>query len=149
MTVYDLITKHEGRKDKPYKCPAGHWTIGVGWNLDSNPLPEDVDFYFKQNGKITDEMIDRLLETSVRWAVNDCHVLFPEFDSFAEVRKMALVDFVFQLGFKKARTFVKSIAAINTGRWSDAAREMEKSTWFVQVPRRASEIINMIEYGEV
>lgn len=149
MTVYDLISKHEGRKSKPYKCPAGHWTIGVGHNMDSSPLPQDIDFFLKQNGCITAEMIDRLFENDVRSAVADCHVLFPDFDNFSEIRKMALIDFVFQLGFRKARTFKRTIHAINIGNWSDAAREMERSDWFKQVPKRAAEIINMIEEGEV
>lgn len=147
MTVYDLITNHEGRKAKPYKCTAGHWTIGVGHNMDANPLPPDIADYLQKHGRITDEMIDRLLENDVRAAVADCHVLFPEFDSFSDPRRMALTDFVFQLGFKRARTFSKSIAAINTGRWRDAAQEMGDSTWFTQVPKRATEIISMIEIG--
>ncbi len=147
MTVYELIEKHEGRKKKPYRCTAGKRTIGVGYNYDDNTLPPDIAAYLKDNGQVTDEMIDRLLEITVRQAVADCHVLFPEFDSFSDNRRMALTDFVFQLGFKRARGFSKSIAAVNTGRWFDAAREMEKSSWFYQVPKRAAEIINMIEEG--
>jgi len=34
MTVYELITKHEGRRKKPYKCSGGKNTIGIGWNFD-------------------------------------------------------------------------------------------------------------------
>ena len=147
MTIYDLIEKHEGRKNKPYKCTAKHWTIGVGWNLDANPLPEDIAFYLKQNGEITDDMIDRLLQISVGAAVVNCHRLFPGFDKFAENRRMALTDFVFQLGYAGARCFIKTIAAINANNWEGAAREMEKSNWFYQTTNRAAEIINMIEGG--
>lgn len=147
MTLYELITKHEGRTNKPYKCPAGHMTIGIGWNMDANPLPLDVKIYLAQNGKITAAMIDRLLSISVGRAISDCHSLFPEFDSFSDARRMALADFVFQLGFKRASTFRKAIAAINTGRWEDAAKEMQDSAWFKQTPNRAKTIIEMIEEG--
>jgi len=30
----EMIDRHEGNRLKKYRCPAGHWTIGRGWNLD-------------------------------------------------------------------------------------------------------------------
>ena len=147
MTIKELLIKHEGKKSRPYKCPAGFNTIGVGYNFDVNPLPEDIEKYLKKNGKITEDMIDRLLFMSVGAATADCHYLFPDFDNFAEARRMALVDFLFNTGRKRAMGFRKAIAAINTGRWEDAAKEMRISTWFNQVKGRAAEIIEMIEEG--
>lgn len=147
MTIQELLKRHEGIRNKPYKCSAGFNTIGVGFNFDANPLPEDIEIYLKKNGKITDDMIDRLLFKSISAATADCHSLFPEFDNFGEARRMALVDFLFNIGRKRAMGFRKAIAAINTGRWEDAASEMRKSTWFNQVKGRAAETIEMIEEG--
>jgi GH24 family phage-related lysozyme (muramidase) len=62
---------------------------------------------------------------------------------------MALTDFVFQLGFRRARQFRNAIAAINTGRWEDAANEMRDSLWFTQTSRRAQEVTDIIETGEL
>ena len=147
MTIHELITKHEGRRNKPYKCPAGRWTIGIGHNMDANPLPPDIDYYLKQNGKITDDMVDHLFAVDLGHAVHDCHALFPDFDFFTENRRMALIDFLFQVGYRVGSRFVKTIAAINTNRWEDAAREMRISTWYQQTPIRAKEITEMIEVG--
>lgn len=36
MMITELLTKHEGRRRKPYKCSAGANTIGVGHNIDQN-----------------------------------------------------------------------------------------------------------------
>lgn len=147
MTLYELIEKHEGRRYKTYKCSANADTIGVGHNL-VNGLPADIEAYYKKNKKITDEMIDRLLESDIRQAVADCHVLFPEYDHFSEARRMALADFVFQLGFTRARKFIHSIACINTNRWEKAGQQMRLSAWATtQTPARAKEIIQMIEVG--
>ena len=99
MTIYSLLEKHEGRKHKPYRCTGGKRTIGIGHNFDDNPLPQHIADYLKKNGQITDDMVDELLETDILHATADCCVLFPGFDSFSERRKMALVDFVFQLFF--------------------------------------------------
>jgi len=147
MNIAQFITKHEGRKNKPYKCPAGKNTIGVGWNFDANPLPQHIADYLKENGKITDAMIDYLLRISITNAVLDCEKIFPEFNNFTDNRRMALIDFVFQLGAGGARKFVHAIAAINTGRWEDAAKEFRDSNYYRQVPKRAEEVIELIEEG--
>lgn len=145
-TLQQMIERHEGRRYKLYKCSANADTIGVGHNL-INGLPPHIEEYFRANKKITDDMVDELLETDIRHAIADCRVLFPEWDSFSERRKMALTDFVFQLGFTRARKFIHSIACINTGRWEKAGEQMRKSKWAEQTPNRAKEIIEMIEEG--
>lgn len=147
MTLRQLIEKHEGRKNTPYTCPAGFKTIGVGWNINANPLPPDIANYLKHNGHITDEMIDQLLDISIRHAQADCRVLFPGFDNFSDGRKMALIDFVFNIGFAGARKFKKAVKAINSGKWDIAAREMQDSLWFKQVPKRAKTVVKMVEAG--
>lgn len=147
MKVEDFIEKHEGRRHKPYKCSAGYWTIGVGYNFDANPFPDDISKYLKKYGEITDEMIDRLLWISIGAAKMNCYKLFPDFGSFSVNRQMALIDFVFNVGYAGAKRFVHAVAAINTGRWQDAGREMMDSAWFRQVTSRALEVIELIVEG--
>ena len=142
-----FITKHEGRRRKPYKDSLGVQTIGVGWNMVSNPLPPATQAYLTEYGEITEEMIDDLLERSIRHTNADCHVIFPDFESFTDNRQLALLDFVFQLGFSRVKMFIHTLAAINTGRWEDAANEMRQSVWAKQVPTRAAEIIQMVKEG--
>lgn len=147
MTLYEFIEKHEGRRKKPYKCPAGKLTIGVGHNIDANPLPIDIKRHLAQYGSIDNEMIDRLLNTDIRHAVADCKVLFPQFATFSDNRRMALIDFVFQLGFTGAKKFTRSVNAINAEKWDDAARYMGESLWARQTPVRAAEVIKLIKEG--
>jgi len=147
MKVEEFIEKHEGRKKKPYKCPAGARTIGVGYNYDANPLPKHIADHLRAYGSITDVMIDELLNISIEIAEGDCLRLFPDWDNFTPNRKMALTDFLFQLGYTRASKFAHTIAAINTGRWEDAANEMRDSAWFKQVPNRAQEVTDLIEVG--
>ena len=147
MTLYEFIEKHEGRRKKPYRCPAGKLTIGVGHNIDANPLPIDIKRHLEEFGYIDNEMIDRLLNTDIRHAVADCQVIFPQFNTFSDNRRMALVDFVFQLGFTGARRFVRSVKAINAEQWDDAARYMAESEWARQTPNRAKEVRQLIKEG--
>lgn len=147
MTLYEFIEKHEGRRKKPYKCPAGKLTIGVGHNIDANPLPIDIKIHLAEYGYIDNEMIDRLLNTDIRHAVADCQVIFPAYNTMSDNRRMALVDFVFQLGFTGARRFTRSVNAINAEKWDDAARYMGESLWARQCPSRSKEVCALIKKG--
>ena len=147
MTIEQFIDKHEGDRLKPYKCPAGANTIGRGWNFDANPLPKPIADYLKEHGCITQEMSDLLLSLSVKNAISDCLDLFPNWDDISVNRRTALIDFVFQVGKTKASKFVHAIAAINTGRWEDAANHMRQSAWAKQTPKRAVEVTDLIEAG--
>lgn len=147
MTIEQFIEKHESRRRKPYLCPAGKNTIGVGWNMDSHPLPKDIADYLKEHGAITDNMIDYLLMVSISIAISDCKKLFHNFEQFSDNRRMALIDFLFQLGFTKAKKFVKSIGYINQEQWALAAANLARSIWYEQTPKRAEEICKLVEVG--
>jgi len=96
VTVEDFITKHEGRKNKPYVCPAGLWTIGVGHQITGKE-PVDIDSYLKEHGEITEEMINRLLAVDIQQARHDCEKLFPDFEDFTVNRQIALIDWMFNI----------------------------------------------------
>lgn len=147
MTLRELLIKHEGWRNKPYLCSAGFWTIGVGHNFDANPLPKDMADYLEQNGRITDEMVEQLLRDDIQVAISDCKRLYPEFDSFSENRRNALVDFLFNVGYKTAKTFVRTNNAVNSADWTLAAAYMAHSLWYAQVGSRAITITSMISEG--
>lgn len=147
MTVREFITRHEGRMNTPYKCPAGKRTIGIGWNYDDNPLPKDIRDYLQNNGRILEEHIDRLFTIALIRSVNDCKKLFPDFENFSHNRKMALTDFLYNVGLTTASKFKKAITCINHEAWDDAAKHMQNSLWFQQVGNRAKEVIQLIKEG--
>ena len=147
MTQREFTENEEGKRYQVYKCTAGKNTIGIGWNIDANPLPPDIAKYLQENGRILDEHIDRLWAISIGRAIADCKKLFPNYDLFSPNRKIALTDFVFQVGLTTAREFVNTIKAINDGKWQEAADRMMKSAWFNQVPNRAHKVIDLIRRG--
>jgi len=140
----EFTEQNEGRKYKPYKCTGGANTIGIGHNIDANPLPKDIEDYLKKTGRILDEHIDRLYIIDEGHAVSDCKKLFPEFKNFSHDRKVALTDFLFQLGYDRASKFIKSIHLINIGAWEEAADNMLKSLWAKQTPNRALRVTDLL-----
>ena len=142
-----MIKRHEGWKLKPYLCPAGKQTIGAGFNFDANPFPPDILSFMRLYGRITEEMAERLLTISIDSAAYQCRDIYPEFDSFSEVRQNALIDFILNVGAGTAQKFKKMQKAIYFGNWHAAADEMVDSAWFHQVGDRGPEIVGMIRTG--
>jgi lysozyme len=143
----DQLKLHEGVKHKVYKCPAGHNTIGVGWNLDSNALPLYIKEYLNKNGEITDPMIEVLLDRSVDNAIADCRSLYINYDKFSEDRQIALANFLFNVGLSVALDFKKANKYINEENWSLAALELKDSKWYKQTGCRSLELVSMILGG--
>jgi lysozyme len=87
-----LLRHHEGVKNKPYKCPAGLWTVGVGHLIgDGKTLPASW------NKTFTNEEIDGILkhdlnrfELGVSKMLPNVRLRQHEFDS--------IVSFCFNLG---------------------------------------------------
>ena len=147
MTVEEFVEKHEGRKNKVYKCTMGKNTIGVGHNIDAKGLPDDIKSFLDSNGYITEDTIDTLLSYDLADAQEDCEKLYPEFESFSESRQMALIDFLFNVGIGTAKTFRNTNRAINEGKWKEAAQGLLNSKYAKQVKGRAVEVAKLLEVG--
>jgi len=147
MTLKKQLEEHEGKRNKVYKCTAGKRTIGIGHNIDAKGLPDDIRTFLDENGYITDEMIDQLLDDDIADASADVERLYPMAYSFSEARRFALVDFLFNVGLRTARTFTNTNKAINEERWDDAADGLLASKYARQVGKRAQTIARMLREG--
>ena len=145
--IRDMLTIHEGWKNKPYRDTKGILTIGVGWNIEANKLPDDIAIYLRNNGQITDDMVSRLLDISIETATNNCRDIFKDFDTFSEARRFALIDWMFNCGIGTILKFKKALAAINSQDWETVANEMKDSAWYREVGNRAVEVCKMIKEG--
>jgi lysozyme len=147
MSLREMLERHEGRKNRVYKCTAGKDTIGVGHNIDAKGLPPDIESFLEDNGYITDEMIDRLLDDDIEDAISDCKRLYPNLEDFGDVRMNALIDFVFNVGYGTARKFVNTNKLINAEKWEQASDSLLQSKYARQVKGRAKEIAEMLRWG--
>lgn len=152
MSYRELIKERliweEGLKYRPYKCPAGFNSIGVGRNMDANPLPKSIQAYLDEHGRIELVHVMQLLEKDIDYAEKDARDLFESFNDFSVNRKVAVVDLLFNLGRTTFSKFITGISAIRNGNWDAAAAAFKNSKWFRQVQReRAEGIITLIREG--
>lgn len=143
------IKPEEGYRNVPYKCTAGHWTIGWGWNMDANPLPDDIRIYLKANGMIAPSHAERLLTISIGKAIDGCKGLWPDFEKFPLNAQEALIDVVFNMGSAKIKkAFPRFCVAVDDQQWESAANELKYadgksvlSKWYRDVKETRAEAI--------
>ena len=134
--VAEQLIQHEGLRLKPYRCPAGKLTIGVGRNLE-------------QRG-ITEAEARMLLNNDIAAAVSDLRAIFPgtddgsAFDDLPENVQRVIIDMHFNLGKTGFLSFKKMIKAVKAGDYPAAAREMRNSNWFHQVGKRGENLVKMM-----
>lgn len=135
-SVAELIELHEGRKALAYQDSRGIWTVGVGHNLQSKPLP--------------DHIITALRDDDIRDADKACIAIFgaSEFAAFSAPRQAALTDMVFQLGQAGLLKSPHAIAAIKAGDWEAAAAHFLGGPWEAQTPARAETNAEMLRTGQ-
>lgn len=131
--VQQLI-KHEGIRLKPYRCPAGKLTIGIGRNLDDNGISE-IEAY-------------HLCMTDVLCAEADLINNLAYFQKLSKARQEVLINLCFNMGINRLLKFNLFLGALEAGLWSDAARELLNSKYAQQVGKRAIELAEQIKSGK-
>ena len=87
-----LIKYFEGVRAKPYRCPAGYWTVGVGHLITRDKLPDTW-----LNRELKPDEIDELLKKDlIKFENGVLRLLHPKQPTQSEFD--ALVSFSFNLG---------------------------------------------------
>lgn len=127
---FKILTKwlelDEGCKLKPYYCPAGKLTIGIGRNL------EDTG--------ITRAEAQFMLESDIVRLMKELDELFPEWRDLTETRQMVVLNMSFNMGTFGFLNFKRTIAYMRDGEFDAAADEMLRSQWADQVGERANRL---------
>lgn len=151
LDMAEMITRiklHEGCSLKPYKCPAGKLTIGIGRNTEDNPFTvEELRVVGDWKNGITREAAHYLCKNDIERCIIELKKHLKFFDELDNERKYALIDLCFNLGINKLLTFKKTLASIACGNYRTAAEQLLQSKYASQVGKRAKRIAILIETG--
>ena len=115
---------------------GGNVTIGYGFNLSANDLPQ--------------EMSEQLLQIELQNAVKDCRAMAKFFDDLSHPRKLVYVDMMYNMGLPRFLRFKEMHRYANLGRFELVLREMKDSAWFNQVgKRRTGPLMHMMQFNEL
>lgn len=147
-----LLIRHEGMRLRPYRCTAGYWTIGVGWNYQvrgiealSRALGRPVTHERLQREGITQAEALRLLDADLDRIDGELRARWPAYARLDPVRQMVIVDMALNLGTTGALRFRRLMRSVETAlAWAHeptvaeqcyaaAAYHMADSLWARQV----------------
>ena len=142
QNLIEMLKRHEGEvvtngRHLIYKCSKGHWTIGIGRNVDING-----------GLGLSDKEVDFLLEQDIERVIKELSTEYAWFSDLDDVRKDAMIDISFNLGATRLRKFVLALDAMATADYTSAAEECLDSDWSRQVKGRSVELAHMIATGE-
>lgn len=146
--IINRLILHEGLRLEAYYCTAGKQTIGIGRNLDDNPLnAEEKRVCGDWEHGITREMAYYLCRNDIAKFTKECKDNIPFYDNLDDERQYALLDMCFNLGYKRLLGFKKMLSALAVGNWESAAKECLDSNYARQTGERAKRISEIFRCG--
>ena len=124
--IFEEIKKHEGFKNKVYKCTEGYDTIGYGFAIKDLIMDKDI----------ADLILMKKLQTLLERVI----IAFPWFKDIEDDAKEVVINMCYQLGLRGFSKFKKTIYLLETEQYEDASVEMLDSLWAKQTPNRAKEL---------
>jgi len=134
------IAADEGCKMEIYLDHLGLPTMGIGHLLTQ----DDPEYNQPVGTVITEERVRQLFALDIAVTIEDCRIIYPDFEDLPEEAQLVIANMCFQLGRPRLSKFRKMKAAIDERRWNDAADEMVDSRWHDQTPNRAKRLVKRI-----
>lgn len=146
--ICQRLVMHEGIRLQPYFCTKGKQTIGIGRNLDDNPITAEEERVIGDwRSGITKEAAFYLLRHDINRVMAECREQIPFWKQLDDERQYALIDMAFNLGIGGLLKFKKMLSFMGVGNYRQAAVECLASKYAKDTGRRAERIAKTIETG--
>jgi len=130
------LKEDEGCKNEIYLDHLGLPTFGIG-----HLVTEWDQEYEKEVGtEVSEDRVNNCFQVDIWGTINDCKVLYSNFDELPEEVQLILANMMFNLGRPRLTNFVRMREAVNKGDWQEAKIQMLDSKWANQVPNRANRL---------
>lgn len=147
-TLRDRLIKEEGLRLFPYKDSKGIWTVGIGHNIEADPMMFPNLEILKNRG-ITKEEAYGLLDKDIQEASNNLYNALPWISDLDWPRKSVLIDMSFNMGIKTLLTFKATLEHIKNKEYQEAANHIKNTPYYKQVGKRADNLIRILITGEL
>lgn len=151
-SLYEMIVRHEGIRNKTYLDTEGILTIGVGFNLervDARQKIESLGLGYNAvcSGKqeLSNEQINILMKEDVETAISNAKNYVGErWEGLDPNAQKVIVDMAYNLGSSRLSQFKKLRGALIDRDYPRASKEMENSKWYNQTKSRAKELVKIM-----
>ena len=127
----------EGVKYEIYNDHLGYPTFGIGHLVrDSDPEAGAA-----LGTPVTEDRVIEAFNQDVETVLNDCTILYGDFNELPEEAQLIIANMMFNLGRTRLSKFKGMKAGVDSRDWNKAADEMIDSAWYRQVPNRAERLV--------
>ena len=141
MNVEQLRTEletDEGCKHETYLCSQNVVTGGIGHMITE----WDDEKYTEVGVEISEEQVKAWFNKDIESVLNDCELLYDDFDHLPEEAQLIIANMMFNLGRNRLGAFKGMKSGVDARDWNKAADEMVDSRWYEQVPNRAKRLVD-------
>tara|TARA_R100001510_G_C7636244_1_gene194380 strand:- start:419 stop:859 length:441 start_codon:yes stop_codon:yes gene_type:complete len=94
---------------------------------------------------ISDDRVNELFDKDVQITIDECKILFDDFDELPEEAKQIIANLMFNMGRPRLSKFVKFRQAVRERNWIEAGNQLKDSRYYQQVTARADRLIARLE----
>ena len=131
------LTADEGCEYKIYKDHLGYNTFGIGHLITK----DDPEFDMEVGSEVSETRVDECFLNDVQKVINDCYILYDDFNDLPEQAQLIIANMMFNLGRPRLSKFKGMKAGVDNRDFNRAADEMVDSKWYTQVPNRAKRLV--------
>lgn len=135
------IAYDEGSVNEIYLDHLGLPTFGIGHLV----IDSDPEHGQPVGTPVSEDRCNEAFDNDVQTVINDCNILYPDFDELPEEVQRIIANMMFNMGRPRLSQFKKMNAAIAEGDWATAAVEGRDSNWHKQVTNRAERLMSRLE----
>jgi lysozyme len=127
----------EGVKYEIYNDHLGYATFGIGHLV----LESDPEHGQEIGTEVSEERVIEAFEKDVQTVLDECKVLYEDFDDLPEEVQQIVANMMFNMGRPRLSKFKGMKAGVDARDWNRAADEMVDSGWYRQVTNRADRLV--------
>jgi lysozyme len=156
--IYKELSQEEGVIMTKYKCSAGHWTVGVGHNLDAEGIDDIIGRVFNDKPMLTGDELKKVFQHDLNKVTADLDRELPWWRDQPVFSQYVLISLVFNMGIgKKIKSnpdtytgflgFRNTIKSFTNQSWKGVAYGLTRSRWYKQVGNRGKKLVGIIATG--
>ena len=126
----------EGVKYEIYNDHLGYPTFGIGHLVRDT----DPEAGAAVGTPVTEDRVIEAFNEDVETVLNDCTILYRDFNDLPEEAQLIIANMMFNLGRPRLSRFHKMKKAVDNRDWQEASNQMKDSKWYRQVTLRAERL---------
>jgi lysozyme len=135
------LRRDEGVRYSPYVDSVGVSTVGIGHNLKVSPIPVGWSY------PLSDAQVNQLLASDLEITFTGLNKRLVWWRDLSYMRQRVVSNMAFNMGIDGLLTFTNTLAAMQAGKYQDAATGMLASKWAKQVGDRSKRLAAMMVLG--